>query len=438
MGNHNRRHFLKTTGTAAGMSVLIRSTAQSANETIRMGVVGLRGRGKNHIDGFQKQKNVEVIALCDTDENVLSQRAIEFEKRYGRKVRKYTDYKEMLANPDIDTVSIATPNHWHSIMGIWACQAGKDAYVEKPCSHNIYEGRKLVEAARKYQRIVAHGTQSRSTHAFREAIQLIQDGYIGEVYYAKGLCYKWRDTIGRAPNSKPPKGVDYNRWLGPAPNRAYSKNRHHYNWHWHWDYGNGDIGNQGVHEMDVARWGLGVGLPSVVQAQGGHFMFDDDQETPNCLLATFRYPEENKMIVFEVRHWMTNNELGEIAEGDQNVGNIFLGSEGILLTHGFRRGYKTYLGRNREPGKSAQSGENHFENFIQALRNRRQEDLNAEIEEGHLSASMCHLANTAYLVQRTLRFDPKKEKVIGDNEANAYLYDKVRKYRKPFTIPRKV
>ncbi|MGC9328847.1 MAG: Gfo/Idh/MocA family protein, partial [Candidatus Hinthialibacter sp.] len=305
--------------------------------------------------------------------------------------------------------------------------------------HNVYEGRKLVEAARKYKRIVQHGTQSRSSEALQEAVQLLRDGYLGEIYYAKGLCYKWRDTIGHTPDGQPPEGVNYNLWQGPAPEKPFSENRFHYNWHWNWLYGNGDIGNQGVHEMDMARWGLGVGMPNVIQAQGGHFMFQDDQETPNVLLATFKYPDVKKMLVFEVRHWHTNNELGEINGGDRNVvGNIFLGSEGYMTTYGFnQRGYQTYLGSKREKGKSRRSEEGilHFENFIQAVRSRRMDDLTAEIEEGHISASHCHLANAAYRVQETLRFDPKSGHVTNHELADAIIRDADRDYRKPFTIP---
>lgn len=443
MTEHNRRFFFKSTvGAAAGINLLIQSVARSANDTIRIGVTGLHGRGNDHIQSFNSISNCEVSALCDADKNVLRQRKEEWEKKTNRTIKTYVDYREMLKDPDLDAVSIATPNHWHSIMGIWACQAGKDVYIEKPCSHNVYEGRKLVEAARKYKRIVQHGTQSRSSEAFQEAVQLLREGYLGEVYYAKGLCYKWRDTIGRTPDSPIPDGVQYDLWEGPAPDQPFSKNRFHYNWHWNWLYGNGDIGNQGVHEMDVARWGLDVGMPNVIQAQGDHFMFEDDQNTPNCLLATFKYPGVKKMLVFEVRHWHTNNELGEINGDDRNVvGNIFMGSEGYMTTYGFnQRGYQTYLGAKREKGKSRRSEEGvvHYENFLQAMRSRRLEDLTAEIEEGHISAAHCHLANAAYRVQETLRFDPKTERVTNNKEANAIIRDADRDYRKPFTIPKNV
>jgi predicted dehydrogenase len=309
-------------------------------------------------------------------------------------------------------------------MAIWACQSGKDVYVEKPCSHNVFEGRQLVEAAKKYKRIVQHGTQIRSSTAIREAVQLLRDGVIGDVYMARALCYKWRNSIGKTPDGDAPRGVHYDIWLGPAPKRSFSRNRFHYNWHWHWDYGNGDIGNQGVHQMDVARWGLGVGLPASVACMGGHFMFDDDQETPNTQVATFRYPSENKLLVFEVRHWMTNDENGV------GVGNIFYGSEGYMVIPNYSR-YQTFLGRNREPGPSGESGGDHYRNFIDVVRSRDASALNAPIEEGHLSSALCHLANASYRVGRSFEFDAATER-SSDDDVNRLL---AREYREPFVVP---
>jgi predicted dehydrogenase len=438
MNKENRRDFLKgTTGAAIGLGVLgPTSSWAGANDTIRVGVVGVRGRGTAHIESFSDLKNVEVVALCDVDENILNEQAEKYKDRLKHPVKKYVDIRDLLQDKDIDAVSIATPNHWHSIMGIWACQAGKDVYVEKPCSHNLYEGRKLVEAARKYNRIVQHGTQARSSTAFKEAMQLLKEGIIGEVYYAKGLCYKRRNTIGRKPVEPVPKGVHYDLWIGPAPERPFTQNRFHYEWHWQWNYGNGDIGNQGVHEMDIARCGLGVGLPKVAQALGSHFMFDDDQETPNTLVATFKYPDENKMLVFEVRHWDTNDEINVGGTGNV-IGNVFLGSEGFMLTTEYF-GYKTFLGRDRKPGPAKYDEGNPFRNFIDCVRSRRRGDLDAEILEGHLSAALCHLANASGRLERTLRFDPATEKCIGDEEADAILQGKVRGYRSPFVVPDEV
>ncbi|RJP22957.1 MAG: gfo/Idh/MocA family oxidoreductase [Candidatus Omnitrophota bacterium] len=433
MKNESRRQFLQKSGYATiGLGLIGNARWAGANDAIRMAVVGLKGRGTDHIKGFAKQENVEIVAICDVDENIINLKADQLQDCLRQPVKKYVDIRELLSNPEIDAVSIATPNHWHSIMGIWACEAGKDVYVEKPCSHNIYEGRKLVEAARKYDRIVQHGTQGRSVNAFREAVQLLREGVIGDVYYAKGLCYKWRNTIGKKPEAATPEGVHYDLWIGPAPERPFTENRFHYNWHWQWYYGNGDIGNQGVHEMDIARWGLGVKLPRLTSAIGGHFMFDDDQETPNTLVSTFKYPDENKLLVFEVRHWITNDEL-DTDESGNVIGNLFFGSEGYMKTWGYGN-YQVYLGQNRTPGPKGGSGENHYENFIQAVRSRKRDDLHAEIEEGHLSAALCHLANASYLTGRTLHFDPEKEECIGDEEANAILTGKSRRYRAPYRI----
>ena len=429
-----RRDFVKESGLAAGAlagatALAGRSEAASRNDTIRVAVAGVRGRGGSHIQGFEALPGVEVVALCDVDDSIMDQRVGELEKDTGRSIKRFRDFRELRDDDDIDAVSIATPNHWHSLMGIWALQSGKDVYVEKPCSHNIWEGRQLVEAARKYKRMCQHGTQGRSTPAIREAMTKLREGVIGDVYMARALCYKRRDTIGKYPDSYPPAGVDYNLWLGPAANRPFNKNRFHYNWHWHWDYGNGDIGNQGVHEMDMARWGLGVGLPTKVQAMGEHFMFDDAQETPNTLNSTFMFPDK-KMLVFEVRHWIGNHEGGFGSGGSNDVGVLFYGSKGYMTVKYFE--YHTFLGKNREPGPSGKSARNEWATFIDGVRSRRTEDLGVDIEEGHLSSALCHLANTAYRLGRTLEFDPSSERFVDDDEANATL---IRDYRSPFTVP---
>ena len=432
MSDMKRRKFLKNSGVAAaaalGVSAFGHRRVLGANERLRVAVAGLHGRGGSHIDGFERQQNCEVVALCDPDEKDIERRRHNFKKKGKNDVAGYIDVRHLLEDESINILSIATPNHWHSLMAIWACQAGKDVYVEKPCSHNIHEGRKLVEAARKYKRIVQHGTQIRSSAAIQEAMQHLREGLLGEVYMARGLCYKSRNTIGKMPERDPPRGVHYDLWLGPAPKRAFTMNRFHYNWHWHWDYGNGDIGNQGVHQMDIARWGLGVGLPRKVQSMGGHFMFDDDQETPNTLISTFTYPEENKVLVFEVRHWYTNNESGV------TVGNVFYGSEGYMVIPSYSS-YRTYLGKSRKPGPAREAGGNHYGNFLDAVRQRDRGVLTAEIEEGHASAALCHLANASYRLGRTIDFDPETESAKGDHEAMTLLS---RDYRAPYVVPQHV
>jgi predicted dehydrogenase len=439
----SRRSFLREAGVTAaavGVGILGRGTVSGGigpNDTVRAAVIGVKGRGRSHIDGFRGLPKVEVVALCDIDEGELEKAARDLEKASSKTAAKkadlYTDVRKLLEDKSIDVVGIATPNHWHSLAAIWACQAGKDVYVEKPCSHNVSEGRRLVETARKHDRIVQHGTQCRSNPGLQEAVRQLRSGVIGDVYMARGLCYKWRNTIGKTKDEAAPPGVHYDIWLGPAPERPFSRNRFHYSWHWHWDYGNGDIGNQGVHQMDIARWGLGVGLPSKIQAAGAHYLFDDDQETPNTMVATFEYPaakeSEKKMIVFEVRHWITNPE-GE-GKDPCDVGVLFYGSDGYMSIPSYDKFY-TFLGKKREPGPKGSGGGDHFANFIGAVRSRKKEELNSEIEEGHLSAAMCHLANVAYRAGRTVRFDPKAETCIEDSEASKLL---TRQYRPPFVVP---
>ncbi len=297
----NRRSFLRTcsqtTGGIAAVTLLARvNKVLGANDRIRVAVVGIHGQGKQHIAEFHNQPGAEVIALCDVDENVLKERATQYGKLSGRSVKCYRDMRQVFDDKDVDAVSFATPNHWHALCGIWAMQAGKHAYIEKPCSHNIWEGRQLVKAARKYSRMCQHGTQARSCSAVREAVQKLREGVIGEVYLARGLCFKWRPSIGKTNGPQPVPArhrLQPMAWARSPTDRCCARNLH-YDWHWQWDYGNGDMGNQGVHEMDLARWGLGVGLPTRIQAMGGHYMFDDDQQTPNTLICTFEYAQRRK------------------------------------------------------------------------------------------------------------------------------------------------
>ena len=432
----NRRHFLMSTAVmTAGATV--RGLARPS-DTVRMGVVGLGGRGQSHVDAWTSMEpNVEIVAICDVDQSHVAAKLKRLEGKGAKKPATYVDVRKMLEDKNIDAISIASPNHWHTLQTIWACQAGKDVYVEKPCSHNVFESQQIVAAARKYDRIVQQGSQSRSSPALQEAVQRMKAGELGEVYMARGLCYKWRDTIGKTPVSPVPPGVDYDLWTGPAPKREFTQNRFHYNWHWFWDTGNGDLGNQGIHEVDIARWGLGVTHPTKVSAIGGKFMFDDDQETPNTISASFEFDVDGKkkMMTFEVRHWISPHEAGINGEKPGNtIGNQFYGSNGYLVIDNYNK-YYSFLGKDQKPGPTATAKDEHWANFIGAVRSRKRQDLNAEIEEGALSCNLMHLANISYRLGRTLNWDAKTMTVVNDPEANKML---TREYRVPYVVPKNV
>ena len=434
----NRRNFIQTSAIAMASGM----TALGANDRINVAVIGLRGRGRDHITSYATLPQARIAAVCDIDQAQI-ERAVAFtEKETGTKPQKtYQDIRKLLDDKDIDVVSIATCNHWHALATIWACQAGKDVYVEKPASHEIWEGRKMVEAARKYNRMVQVGMQSRTTQHKIQAMQMLREGVIGKVYLAKGLCFKRRPSIGHQPDGPVPAGVDYNIWLGPAPMRPFNPNRFHYNWHWFWDTGNGDIGNQGVHEMDICRWGLNKNaLPEVVVSDGGKYAYHDDQETPNTQLATFKY--DDCELVFEVRGLLTGGEGNVNYAADNNgcVGNLFYGSDGWMSVD--LDGFQIYRGEDRKLAQEMKHVEPeewtttpHIENFLKAVRSRNHKDLTCDIEDGHLSAALVHMANISYRTGRKLHFDPKNERFVNDDEANSYL---TRKYRKPFVIPETV
>jgi predicted dehydrogenase len=492
MTHITRRQFVKGS-VAAGLGMTFAapmSRVLGANNDIRVAVVGINGRGGSHISAFGDMKGVRVVAFCDVDQKVLGNKATAFEKKYGRKVETYVDIRKLLENKDIDAISIATPNHWHSLATIWACQAGKDVYVEKPCSHNLFEGHKCLDAARKYQRIVQHGTQSRSSKGWAKQVAAIASGKYGKLLVSKGAASKGSATgrwsIGFKPIQEPPKTLDYNLWLGPAPEQPYHENLVHYNWHWFWDFGNGEIGNQGVHQMDIARWAIpGSTLPQSVIAMGGRWVnsteghppYTDQAQTPNCQLTIMDFG--GPLLVFEVIGLVERAGL-DGKKYPQNVGNEF------YLEAGAIKGGKFYpKGSDQAEDLVAVDvkmgpGGDHFENFIEAVRSRKMEDLNADIAEGYLSAACCQLGNVSYRlgeqvagttkpdvlgkheeiakswerVSETVKgaigldiskntyqlgpmltFDPKAEKFVGNSKADALL---TRPYRKPFVVPEQV
>ena len=425
-----RRKFLKSAALGSlavmAMPTIIPHRAFGANDRIRVAVIGFNGRGKNHIDGFSKLTNVEVVSLCDVDKKILDAGAAGFEKKYGRKVKTEQDLRRVYDDKSIDAVSIATPNHWHALATIWACQAGKDVYVEKPGTHNVAEGRKMIEAADKYKRMVQHGVQLRSSVALQEAVKHLREGLIGKVYMARGLVFKWRPDIGDKGTAAVPASLNWDIWQGPAKTQAFSENYVHYNWHWFWEYGNGDVGNQGIHETDMCLWGLDVGLPETISSVGGKFLWNDCKQTPEVLTSTYHYPKEGKMIQFEVRPWITNTEDGV------GIGNIFYGDKGYMVINGYNS-YKTYLGKDKTPGPEGKAGGDHFQNFIDAVRARDKKLLNGPVETAHTSSALAHLGNISYRLGRTLHFDPATEKFKQDKEADALLS---REYRAPYTIPK--
>ncbi len=431
-----------------GMGFSAKSYASiiGSNNRVNVAVIGINGMGQSHIQSYSQLKDTRVSALCDVDSNLFDSRIKKFFTDKGlEKPKTYGDLRKLYEDKEVDAVSIATPNHWHALAAIWAIQAGKHVSVEKPCCHNFYEGKKLVEAAEKYKVIVQDGAEQRSNPCAQSMADFLHAGKLGEVYLAKGLCYKWRDTIGKTPEEAVPAGVDYDLWLGPAPKRPFSKNRFHYNWHWNWDYGNGDMGNQGIHEMDVARWGLGVTLPTKITAMGGHFLFEDDQQTPNNIITVFEFPNTNgggdkkKILQFEVRHWITNREAikSETPQADSykissdnSVGNLFYGSFGFMSKN--VNEWETFMGKERTRGEKGNGIGNHYENFIHAIRENDQNLAMGDIREGFYSCALVHLGNISYRLGRSLEFDPVNMKFINDAEADAMLS---RQYRYPFVVP---
>jgi predicted dehydrogenase len=488
MTRQSRRQFMQKT-LAAAATVTIAGTKSSgqvvgANEAINVAVAGLNGRGSAHVSAFIGMPNVRITHVVDPDSRTFASKVRQIEQRSGTAPATAADIRRVLEDRNLNAVSIATPNHWHALMTIWAAQAGKHVYVEKPMSHNVKEGRIAVEMARRHNVIVQHGTQSRSSGSWQHATELARSGQLGRVLVARGLCYKRRDnsngmvpTVNRVPA---PADLDFNIWLGPAAQREYHENLVHYRWHWFWDFGNGDVGNQGVHQMDIARWGIpGATFPRSVISVGGRFGPEDRGETPNTQISVYDYGETK--LIFEVRGLQTPDYMG------QGVGNIFHCEEGTIAGNRFfPRGSKEgqplpRLNRElpRRPLADGERAEPHFRNFIAAIRSGRREDLNADILEGHYSSALCHLGNVSYRlgesapfnprtrafgdnreavetlermeehlrergvmldgatyrVGRKLDLDPRTETVVNNTEANRLLF---REYRAPFVVPERV
>jgi len=428
----SRRHFLGSSAAAvvvAGMKAT--GSVYGANDRIGVCVIGFNGQGTSHIRDVMEQDGAQIVALCDVDERVIRKGVSLVEKTQGRKPKTYVDMRDVMTDKSVDAITIATPNHWHSLATIWACQAGKDVYVEKPLSHNIWEGRQLVAAAEKYGRIVMHGTQSRCDTTLIRDIRLMHEGFIGDIVHSRGYVYKNgnRYAIGHGTPAAPPKYLNWTLWQGPSKDHPYmvtEKGRGlyvHYNWHWFWEYGNGEIGNQGVHEMDIACWGHNRGLPVKVMSQGGRYGWDDDGQTPNTQATSFTY-EDGSLLTFEVRN------LGSFEEANGgSCGNSFFGTKGYYVR---RRGFFDYKNNPIKVDVPKPEGKHKFAHFFDAMRTRRTEDVPAPPLAGHIACVHIHVGNIAYRMGRSLNFDPKTERFIGDDEANALLK---RDYRPGFEPP---
>jgi predicted dehydrogenase len=414
----NRRKFIYgATVSAATTALSARSWGQvsGANGDIRAAVIGFNGRGKEHISEWRRLKGVRLVALCDADKAVLD-REINHLPESGS-MQTYTDLRKLFENKDIDVVSIATPNHWHSLAAIWAIQAGKDVYCEKPVSHEVWEGRKFVEAARNHNKIVQTGTQIRSSVGVQEAVKYIRDGNLGKIKVSRGLCYKRRPSIGKVSGpQEPPKTIDYDLWCGPAPLEPLMRKNLHYDWHWVWSTGNGDLGNQGIHQMDVARWCLGVNaLSPKVFSIGGRLGYEDDGQTPNTQIVYHEYPEAP--LIFEVRGLPANPSDQKTMDKFKgaSVGNVVHCEHGYVVFPGYEQAIA--YDNDGQQLKKFQGGGNHFQNFLEAVRSRKRQELHAEILEGHLSSALCHTGNISYRLGKQKSPDEIREAIKSNKEA---------------------
>lgn len=433
----HRRNFLKTsiaTGAAIVAAPAVfadegrpkdeRGRRVGPNDEIRTAILGIRNQGKHHIGYHQATPNVRIATLCDPDENLFAERTAMVA---GGNPQTETDLRRVLDDKNIDCVCIAMPNYWHALATVWACQAGKDVYVEKPATSCVAEGRVMIEAGKKYNRIVQTGTHMRAHTGRQEAIKLLRDGLLGDLYMVRTFIFNPRNGIGRQANAPVPKGVDYNLWMGPTADQPFNPNRFHYNWHWFWETGNGEIGNNGPHMADLVIQGLDRQemLPVKVASQGGRYVWNDQGETPNMQTTTYTYAD-GLVVTMDIRNLPSNKEA------DGNEATIFYGPKGhmVITSHG----YRTVI--DKKPGPKGDGGGAHRElvhNFYDAVRSRNKSDLLAPIEYGHTGAALCHLGNISYRLGRSIEVDPKTETCPGDEAADAFL---TRNYRAPFSLPK--
>ncbi len=438
-----RRQFIgKTTAAVIVAGTMSAGKVFGANNRIRICTIGFHGQGRSHIKDILKMKDeAEYVALCDVDSEVLASGGKSVEAAQGKAPKLYKDIREAMQDKSIDAITIATPNHWHSLAAVWGCQAGKDVYVEKPMSHSIYEGRQVVAAAKKYGRIVQHGTQSRSNATLIRDMKLIHDGFIGKIGESRGYVYKNgnRGPIGHGKAGPVPENLDWPLWQGPSRDHEFMINTDrkkpglyvHYDWHYFWEYGNGEIGNQGVHQMDIAFWGHNRGLPVRVYSSGGRYGLNDDGQTPNTQATTFTYAD-GSIITFQVRN------LGSFEECDGgNCGNSFFGTKGMYVVGKGFFSYKEGKTAEREaipvPDDASEPDKGgKWERFFRAVRSRKPEDMSVSTLDAHFSCVHCQLGNLSYRLGRSLEFDPKTERFKKDDEANKHIK---REYRKGFEVP---
>ncbi|EEF58587.1 Gfo/Idh/MocA family oxidoreductase [Pedosphaera parvula] len=421
-----RRDFLKTTSVAgAGLLAMgtVRPTraAESPNNRIRAAVMGVNGRGMNHVSSLLALPNCEIAYICDVDSRAIDKAINAVAKKQDRKPKGVTDFRQILDDKEIDVLTIATPNHWHAPASILACKAGKHVYVEKPCCHNPHEGELMVQAARKYNRKVQMGNQRRSWPWIIEAMQRLHSGEFGQVFFARAWYNNRRGPIGHGKPAPVPEWLDYSLWQGPAPERPFVDNLIHYNWHWRWHWGNGEIGNNGIHVLDLARWGLKVEYPKRVTCGGGRYHFQDDQETPDTYVTSFDFGDKGATF--------TGHSCDKHSPEGGMFGCTFYCEKGALVISDTT--YRILDSNDKVVSEEkGQSGDHdHFGNFLDAIRDGK--PLNSEIEEGYKSTLLCHLGNIAYRTGSTVDLDPASHKIAHNKDAMKLWSNEYRKGWEP-------
>jgi predicted dehydrogenase len=432
----NRRQFLKSgAGSALATAGFVNwnPAALGANDRVNLALIGGRNQGRGVALRAIKEGG-RFKTFCDLDPAILEKTGAEIAAAQGSKPAFENDFRRVLDDKEIDAVVIATPDHWHARATILACQAGKDVYIEKPLSQTIYEGQQMREAARKYKRVVQVGTQRRSGNHFRSAVEYVASGKLGKVCEIKAWIYQVRNTIGRPGPGTPPPGVDYDVWLGPAPKRPFSPNRFHYNWRFFWDYGNTELGNQGVHVLDVGLWaiqkmrGVANSMPARISATGGIYWLDDEKEVPDTQIVTYHY--DNLLLTFELRSFASDHarHQGKNGRNTSDFFTAYYGTEGTLVLGNDE--WHVYNADGTPGPREAASGGSHEGNFLECVKSRN--TPNSDVEIGRLSTTLCHLGNISYKLGRDVHFDTKTETFGSDKQANALL---TKEYRAPYVLP---